>query len=173
MTPARQCFVSKWSAENLGTGKNLKKWQMRHSSLCPFCMEEEEDIEHILRCQSPTAVNGWNISLQQFGQQLHKIWTSPTLIISIIEQLRTWKSHSQHHVKMFPTDIQAILQKQQEIGWKQFLEGLVTQSLYDYQQEFLDLSDTKTTITTWGPKFLRTVWDFTFSIWHQQKQTTS
>ena len=46
----RNRFVTKWACDLVASGKNMQRWKMRHMGNCPFCMEEKEDVQHILHC---------------------------------------------------------------------------------------------------------------------------
>jgi hypothetical protein len=76
--------VTKWSAGALPTGINMVCWRFSHDALCPHCRQVQEDSSHVLRCQSPDAINLWHSKIDQ----LH-IWLL----------LKAWQAN------IVPTDI--------------------------------------------------------------------
>ena len=91
-------FMSKWNCNFLGTGKNMKRWKLRHESNCPFCYAPNEDILHVFKCLHPSAQSEWKKHLFSWALSLRAQKVSEPLIIAIKRDLYAWK-HEVH----FPT----------------------------------------------------------------------
>ena len=83
----RSRFVTKWVRNYVATGKNMKRWNLRLHGNCPYCLEEEEDIEHILKCQHNQAKENSKNALWQLIKQLVKIGTCRRAVIAIKQEI--------------------------------------------------------------------------------------
>ena len=174
MTPARKRFVSKWSCENLGTGKNLKRWKYQLHDNCPFCNAEKEDINHILLCDHEESIQQWTVHHNKFQATLSQLDTSPLLVLAIAQDLSAWRTASPLPcLQSYPQPLQAAILEQRQIGWKHFMEGLISQQLLEYQHSFFHLSENKKyklAMHKWTAKVIQAIWEFTFSIWETRNK---
>lgn len=167
MRPARRRFISKWSMGCIPTGKNMKRWKFRENLNCPFCNGNNENKEHILRCQHVEALTGWELKCQDFHKEILKIHSSPLLLTAaIIDDMTSWRNRGSYtnDLLMAPRDLDKAIKAQRELGWDLFLDGIIHEYLLDYQQVYFDQLniDKPQSITTWAPKFIKLLCDFIF-----------
>jgi hypothetical protein len=94
MTLTQRRFVTKWTSNNMGTGKKMVQWNYRHKGNCPYCFDENEDVQHLLECRDPQAKRLWNEKLWDYITQLHKIHTCTKAIVAIMKELQAWRDNS-------------------------------------------------------------------------------
>jgi hypothetical protein len=86
-TSTQQRFITKWSSNNMGTGHKLVQWRYRHKGNCPYCMQQNKDVPHILQCHNELSIRQWNESLWDLITRLYKINTCRNAIIAIMKEL--------------------------------------------------------------------------------------
>jgi len=62
-----QHWAVKYTSSFFGHGKNMKRWQYRSVSDCPWC-GKIEDKAHITRCQQDLATGTWDMALKKLKQ---------------------------------------------------------------------------------------------------------
>ena len=56
-------WITKWTSGIIGVGKYTEWWKEQPHSRCPRCMQQEEDVQHVIKCPAPTAVTTWKEGL--------------------------------------------------------------------------------------------------------------
>ena len=120
------------------TNKNLSR---RHrdgrSNKCPCCTIHVETAEHIMVCPEVGRVETFMQSSQALEQWMEDADTDPDLVECIIDYVQgrgtvTMASAVQNP----PTRFQALGRLQDKIGWRRFLEGMVSTEIVALQQQF-------------------------------------
>ena len=125
--PHIQRFVVKWSSNHIGTGANLVDWHMRRYGECPFCNKESEMTQHVVQCMNNKATDIWNEAVVKYDTALTKIGTSTMLKQIILKELNAWRFRDPVlHRDRLPYEQQILIQEQKQIGWKNFLKGLIS-----------------------------------------------
>jgi hypothetical protein len=149
-------FITKWASNNMGTGHKMIQWKYRHKGNCPYCMEPNEDVPHMLQCSDTKAIRLWNESLWDYITSLHKIHTCPRAIIAIMKELQAWREQLPFpNIDNLSPALHTVISNQRYIGWKQFLEGLLAQEWIKYQHDHYIQNHSKKTGLTWSKKIIR------------------
>ena len=86
---------------------------------------------------------------------LKKLDTNYYLRRSIIREITAWKNGQNPPLLTYAdTDLYKAIMEQRMIGWKQFLEGLISIKLIDYQKEYYTNSKSKRHIKTWKTRVI-------------------
>ena len=164
--PSRQRFISKWSADYIGTGANLVDWQQRHHGNCPYCDHKNETTEHVLLCRSTEAQDRWNEAMQKYKDKLKLIKTN-RLVRNVIEtELHYWRN--QLHppdITVLPLDLQKTITQQRKLGWKNFLEGILTKEWASIQRRYKPSTYGYSKSRIWIKKLIKLNWIFLQQIW--------
>ena len=171
MPIARQIFVTKWIAKQLPVGKNLLIRQQRQFNKCPFC-GQEEDTDHLWLCKHEEATDKFEALLQDLDQNLERLRTIPIIRFHLVETLRQWRITGQVSPSAFPSSIMNKSQfepfsEQHRIGWKQFMEGLITKKWGQLQETYKDRIQNMTG-ETWAKKVIQLIWKMNFEIWNHR-----
>ena len=162
----RKRFVTKWGNEWLGTGKNMKRWKLRHHGYCPFCLKEEENTNHILSCQHKDATTIWNKELWNYIVEMKKIGTCTTAILAIKRELIHWRLEEEFpDITELPISIRAPIRLQRKLGWRAFLDGLISMEWKVYMTEYYGEIKSKKGASLWASKAIRKGWDLNSAIW--------
>ena len=170
-TPAQQRFISKWSSNYIGTGQNLVEWQLRKHGNCPFCNHASETTEHVLQCQHMEAQAVWQKALKKYSKGLKRIKTSPILITIILKELHCWRLHQEPPDRSnLPLKLRMLIHTQASIGWKNFLEGILTTQWVQEQQSSKQKSYTVLAAKAWAKNLIKLNWDLLQEIWQERNE---
>ena len=115
--------------------------------------------------------HNWSIALIGFKKRLTTIDTSPLLCHHILEELEKWREGSEpQQITEIPPALRPAILEQRKIGWKEFLEGLVSSYLHIYQQEFYTNKESYKTASTWGSAVIRAGSDVVFQMWDERNK---
>ena len=166
MTFTHKRFTAKWACEFVATGKNMKRWKQRLNGNCPYCMSENEDTHHIMTCTHADAKRNWEDALQQWVKLLRKIDTCSHLTGAVWKELQAWRNDdSLPCIETLPSLLQVAIREQREIGWKQFLEGMVGQSWKRYMSRYYLGKHSKRSGNTWASRLVTYNWRTVFKVW--------
>jgi hypothetical protein len=159
-------FITKWASNNMGTGNKMIQWNYRHKGNCPYCMAENEDVNHLLNCNDAQSIRLWNETLWDYITRLHKVHTCTKAIIAIMKELQSWREHLPlPNLTNLPATLRTAIINQREIGWREFLEGLLANEWIDYQQQHYKQTNSKRTGMTWSIKIIKYHIHFLQQIW--------
>ena len=117
----RRRFISKWSCGSIATGKKMQLWEFRPHSNCPFCLQELEDVPHILHCTHEEARKCSEEALWALIESLVKIGTCTSAVRAIRDDIRAWRDESTLPDLNFTEDsLRQVIEAQREIGWQLF-----------------------------------------------------
>ena len=164
-------FSSKWACETIGTGKNMKRWKLRYDGYCPYCKHPDETTDHILTCQHIDSVMGWEEELKTLLQFMHKIGTCMILIRATKNDLIAWRyKRNTPNIEHYPTMIRKILLQQRRLGWKRFLEGVMTTAWREYMGRHYKSQQSMKTGGQWASKMYGQGWKTLFKLWEIRNQ---
>ena len=98
-------------------------------------------------------------------------WHLPLLIIAVWNDLRTWRHQSTlPDINSYPLLLQQALLEQRRIGWKQFMEGLLTKSWGTYMTVYYKTTRSLRKGSTWTKRLMKYNWEAVFSIWDNRNK---
>ena len=164
-------FISKWSSEWLATGARMVEWKLRYKDNCPYCGKPKEDTNHILHCAHDDVSKLWEEKISQLDKRLLKIKTCYRLRRAIIQELRYWrKCKSASNVVWYDDDLKAAIMEQRKIGWRNFLEGLISNKITQYQQEYYEYKEDKRKGSKWTRSVIKEGWNILHSVWLKRNE---
>ena len=159
-------FITKWSCESIGTGKNMQRWKLRHCGDCPFCTEPDENTLHIFQCPSIESLDAFKEAFRDLVKKLLSLNTCIQLLVAIRNDVMAWrKGYPTPATGHLPLGLQRAIFAQRDIGWKQFFEGLVAKHWGAYMSQYYLHKKTKNTGRTWSKRLIKYNWEFTHEIW--------
>lgn len=167
----RQRKLSKWISGWLGVGKNMKRWNLRYKGLCPFCDQADEDTMHVLKCKHVQPTNTWKTLLTEFDGTLIKQKTSYSLRKAIILEVRAWRNDNlPPRIDNLDSQLRHAILSQRKIGWRSFLEGLISTQLLHYQQQHLATNFPDKKVTSWSKKVIKAGWKLMMKMWENRNE---
>ncbi len=89
-------------------------------------------------CPSQTITEAWDDALLKYAVKMNKQQTQPSLVIAIRREIMAWLHPSipLPPIHIYPSTLQAAIVEQRQIGWYQFLEGLISTKWKEAQHEY-------------------------------------
>jgi hypothetical protein len=129
-------WTTKHGSENCGVGMTLLYWGKQPTNACPRCGAPENTL-HVLQCRGEDSDE---VALKQMSL-LHALFdetfTHPDIAAAIVSRLTHFRHRSHPHLP--PTighEIRLATLAQDKIGWKNFMEGLVSNKWGPAQQRY-------------------------------------
>ena len=164
-------FMIKWITSTLPTGQNMTRRQHRFHSLCPLCITTVETHLHLIQCPAPTASATWEAGLASLALWLTQEDTQPQLRRAIIRILSLCRRHGWSSpwilYDVSPT-ITRCLVAQSQIGWQQFLTGLLAKQWAQIQQTHYTARTSRRSGRRWAIRLSNQLWKLLFSVWENR-----
>ena len=165
----RRRFVVKWATGNFGTGVNLVRWKQRVQGNCPHCLHPDENKHHILLCQHATVSELWTHQLWKYAESLYKYKTSSSTLIAIRRELMHWRCNTPlPDTTSYSPSLKKAIMSQRQLGWEQFLEGLISKHWISHQQEYFDSINSSLSTSIWASRLIRQGWELIYQIWQSR-----
>jgi hypothetical protein len=108
---------------------------------CPNCTHSKENAQHILRCREEGRIRCVNQQIGRLEHWLHSFGTVPALIDTWMDFLWTRGTMKyEGRDTPIPLEYSSLIRSQEEIEWRQTMEGMVSKELLalDRQDILLD-----------------------------------
>jgi hypothetical protein len=124
LPPCKQRWYTKHASDNCGVGSTLLHWNKQLDEKCPWC-QAPENTTHVLKCTAHDASTVWNANILKVTTVMTDLDTPVLLQEALITRLQDWRND----IALIPNPlwtpaISTLIQAQDTIGWKNFLEGL-------------------------------------------------
>jgi hypothetical protein len=127
-------FISKWLSNTVPTGKVLQLRQHSITNRCPRCNHWGEDRLHVLTCWETGAKVIWDKGMDKLKQKMQDDDTCPEIQQLILTSLTKFRQSPRNPDRYVPCHAWAAAQH--EVGWENFLCGLIHKSLLARQQDY-------------------------------------
>ena len=171
LNTTKQRNIVKWCSDWVSVGKNMERWNLRYRGHCPFCAHPRETTSHVIMCQSVEVTDQWKKVLSQYDHQLIKLHTCYYLRKAIIYELLSWRRNSlQQPPTLSHADetLKEAILEQRQLGWKVFLEGLVSVKIVNYQKAYHQQSDKSHLHFSWPKKAIKAGWNMITTMWEHR-----
>ena len=146
---------------------------------CPLCQCQQEDTEHIVRCQHPTRVEWRKTFLEAIKDYCVESKTHHDLQRLLLNVLEQWVNGDEIAVnnEVYPEAIQLICAQQQTIGWGQLLRGrfgngwgAFQTSHYQCHGQNQGEHSTHRTGVKWQSGLIKVIWEQWHQVWISRNQ---
>ena len=164
-------FVSKWTTNINPNGKNIHRWNMRFKGNCPFCNHNKEDNLHILTCPHEKACKVWKQAIKKIIKKLKRLDTCRFVLNAIKKELNAGRMNSTlPSLQRYPKELERAIRDQRKLGWKSFLEGLLSHHWTLYMQEYYDAQKSNYSPTLWTARLIKYNLESLFFIWEKRNE---
>lgn len=109
--------------------------------------------------------------MKDFDATLVKNKTSYALRKAIILDIRAWRKQTALPMLQYvDTVLKAAIEEQHRIGWKTFLEGLLSTKIVNYQQDFLKHQYPDRKVVTWAKRVIKAGWKILLGMWENRNE---
>jgi hypothetical protein len=149
------------------TNKNLSR---RHrdgrGDKCPCCTIHVETAEHIMVCPEVGRVETFMQSSQALEQWMEDADTDPDLVECIMKYVQGRGTVTMASaVQNAPARFQALGCLQDKIGWRQFLEGMVSTEIVALQRQFCAVNGSRMSLNKWSSGLITRLLEITHGQW--------
>ena len=149
------------------TNKNLSQhhWDGR-SDKCPCCTIHVETAEHIMVCPEVGRVETFMQSSQALEQWMEDADTDPDLVECIMDYVQGRGTVTMAlAVQNAPARFQALGCLQDKIGWRRFLEGMVSTKIVALQQQSCLVNGSWVSLDKWSSGLITRLLEITHGQW--------
>ena len=75
------------------------------------------------------------------------------------------KNRAAPTIEAYPRGLRNVISTQRDIGWKQFMEGLLSKDWMTYMEQYYIRQHSMRTGHKWATMTIKYLWDFIHSIW--------
>ena len=170
LSPSKQRWCTKHGSENCGVGITLMHWKKQLDNECPRC-QAPEDTTHVLRCTAHNSSETWDSNLTSLIETLANFNTPLPLHQAIISRLQGWRMNLPNtDDPTWSPSLQSLIQAQDIIGWKNFMEGLPSLLWIPYMAKHYSDEDSTLCPKDWLRKTLKGAHHLAWSQWEHRNK---
>lgn len=164
------CLFQLWACKQTmsiaATNKARSRFTEGLSPLCPSCTTEEETCAHVLKCTERGRVESLNASISLLERWLSESNTEPQLAHVLVQYARSRGTRFMFDLcrGMGPT-FARLAQAQDEIGWRRFMEGMVTKHTHTLQHRYWKLQGWRGNADKWMRTLITKLMECTHGQW--------
>ena len=149
-----------------GTNVNLAKYKKGHCKFCPSCEDSLETCHHVLTCPEEGRVEVLMGSIRNMEKWLVEVGKDPVLVDYIVEYARGRGGKSMSDVCARKHQrYRAMARAQDKIGWRRFMEGMVSTELLKLQSESARIQGLKLSMSRWSTGLITKLLEVTHGQW--------
>ena len=150
-----QIWACKQVTDIAGTNKReytiKKRKKIFHDPRCPSCASATETCAHVLTCREVGRVEVLNKSVDLLEEWLNEAKTETSLKHAICRFARGRGQISMTFVTSGQGPLlTSMASSQDSIGWRRFMEGMVSKEMVEVQSKFCEIVETKLTPSQWA-----------------------
>ena len=158
-------WVTKHVSGACATNRHLSKMDSRVPNKCSCCGRRNESILHITRCTNEGRRRMFDQTVKELVQWMTRSCGHPD-IIQVVESYLTYRGRVP--MKRICQDtgmLKKFAQETDRLGWRNFTEAKISNTLFDTQEEYLMRMRSKWQIETWSKHFLTRILNITHRQW--------
>ena len=166
----RNVLITKVCNDLLPTSVTLYKMKYQHHDTCILC-KQRETRDHLLRCQAPTRTKWRRQYIKALQHKLDSLETDFALGETLCTTIAEWLETGNVDISKYPIKYANAIISQDNIGWRHFFGGKVS-------QEWLTLHSESTNKTTnkkqesyiWGAAIAETTLKKFIDLWELRNE---
>ena len=162
-----QVWACKQVMNIAATNKNLSR---RHrdgrSDKCPCCTIHVETAAHVLLCPEAGRVEAFQLGATALERWLEMADTDPDLTDSIVEYVRRRGTITMEEaIADAPPRFRHMAVSQDKIGWRRFLEGMISTEITSIQQQYIAVNGSRISLDKWCSGLITRLLEITHGQW--------
>ena len=145
-----QVWACKQVMDIAGTFHNLKVQGSRVDDKCPSCECCSETCAHILECTDAGRVDALSLTIDLMDDWMYDVGTDGGLAKALTRFAKGRGGITMEEICSSMHDkYHRFAQSQDRIGWRRFMEGMVSKEIAPIQWEYLVLSGSSVSLERW------------------------
>ena len=133
-----------------GTNANQAVYKKDHDPKCPSCTVYIETCEHVLFCEEEGRVETLRLSIGLFEKWMRSVDTDNGLRCCLVEYAEGRGGKTMEEIaRGRGSRFQRLADSQDKIGWRRFMEGMISKEVMPIQKEYADISGSALTAEEW------------------------
>jgi hypothetical protein len=125
-------------------------WECTLCPLCPSCAQVPETCSHVLFCSNEGRVDAFMKSIDLLSRWMVEVDTDPNLRECILEYAKGRGTITMSEIcQGRDSQFQRMAMDQDEIGWRRFMEGMVTKDLLEIQNTYSAIKGSNVSPKQW------------------------
>jgi hypothetical protein len=162
-----QIWACKQVLSLANTNGTISKWDKSMDPRCPSCKGCTETAEHVLLCNEAGRVDIFLKTVDLLDGWLRKMGTAPALRTCIVKFCKG-RGYKRMRDVLGETNMDGMARmaiSQDEIGWRRFMEGMVSRRLIEVQREFFTLRGAGWKLQKWATGLVVRLLEITHGQW--------
>lgn len=163
-----RCFQL-WACKQVlniaGTNGLRARWTEGLSKRCPSCRRRTETSAHVLFCNEAGRVETLLHTIDLLEDWLEESDTDPDLLRCLIRYARSRGEELLEDICIDTPRFRRMARAQDKIGWRRFMEGMITSQLVDLQFHFQMISGSRRSIKSWATGLVIKLLEITHGQW--------
>ena len=148
------------------TNANQRKYKPDHDPKCPSCSTIDESCAHVLTCEESGRVDALQHSIASLEAWLKEVGTDGDLRKIIVEYAKGRGGRTMIDITRGRHPRFARLAASQDmIGWRRFMEGMISKEAVEVQRIFYNLHGGKLSPAIWGRNLVVKLLEVTHGQW--------
>ena len=161
-----QVFACKQVTNIAGVHVNQAKYMRDQDKMCPSCGQEEETCQHVLCCEEEGRVKALNCTIDLLDSWLQKVGTNKTLRHCLVTYAKRRGGSSMENIVWGKgTRFVALARSMDSIGWRRYMEGMVSSEILKIQGVFVDLGNCSLSLDNWAKGLVIKLLEVTHGQW--------
>ena len=159
-----------WAAKQVmgiaGTNYYQSQYKDEHDPRCPSCDSAFETCEHILLCEEEGRVDALHRSIGWLDDWLRDVGTEPSLRRWLVEYARGRGQEKMEDIAWTGgRGPRAMGRSQDAIGWRRFMEGMISCEILPLQEEYVDAGGCTLSLAAWAQGLITKLLEATHGQW--------
>lgn len=143
-----------WAAKQVnniaGTNAHQAIYKRDHNPHCPSCTVHRETCEHVLLCEEEGRVDALQLSIGLLDSWMRNVGTDNGLLYCVVEYARGRGGKTMEDITRGKGQrFQRLGISQDKIGWRRFMEGMISKEVLPIQQSYADISGSALSSADW------------------------
>ena len=144
----------------------VSKWDISVDELCPSCRQCPETAEHVLLCNESGRVEAMQLTIDSLTLWLEKMDTDPVLADCLVQYARGRGGISMSEIcREMDSRFTTMARSQDIIGWRRFMEGMISQHVVQRQSDHLRCRGTQWQLKRWASGLVVRLLEITHGQW--------
>jgi len=173
MNRARQHWQTKHNTGFCAVGKMMQRRGEQETAKCPRCDCEMEDSEHVLKCCGTGATEKWQEQVRLLRLWLVKTGTDRQIREAILKGVQAFRSGDSYTAPNSRAEVQAVVERQNRLGWRNLLEGFPVIGWVEAQQLAFERVRSKRTGKRWVAALVKKLADTSWNMWQHRNDVNN
>ena len=161
-----QLWAAKQVTDLAGTNYKQSTYKDRHSPICPSCDVAIETCAHVLHCREAGRVAALLRSIELLDDWLDRTGTDKVLRRCLVQFAKGRGGQTMIQITCSMSQAyRRLASSQDEIGWRRFMEGMISKEMLSIQQRHLILTGSTWTIAAWAKGLVVKLLETTHGQW--------